>query len=263
MKRNAMWSMVVILGAVTTAQAAYVGSLENDFSLASNSNSDTWSYRLSYWAEAIPTRFSYLLPTNTRSATDVWGAPFASPPTMWSDAVGFWGIGKNSSGVDQTAGALTWPNGTVLLHPDPNGSGNLVDGDPLRFVISWQAPSAMIIDASWSFSMAPGLVPAPGPDGNGVAIAVDSYLGGTPSEGPWSALTSLGPVNGSITGLSVAAGDRLYWTIENWGDPTGDITMASINIVEIPEPSSLILFGLGAAAMFGRIKARRTKRAGH
>jgi hypothetical protein len=181
---------------------------------------------------------------------------------MWSDATGYWAIGKNTSGVTQSAGSLAWPDGAVLMHPDGIGDGT--NADPSRIVVSWLAPSAMTIDVTWSFSMAPNLTSPT--DGNGVGLEVDSVLGGVgTTEVPFSGASQtglVGPINGSLLGLTVAAGDRLYWSLDTWGDPSGDITLGAINIVEIPEPSSIILLSLGAAAMVGRIRTRRAKRAG-
>ncbi len=220
-------------------------SLADDFSIASNSNSDTWSYRLKDFAFNDETQFNTLLPNNSRSANDVWGTALGSPPLMWSDPAGYWGIGRNDSGVTQNSGALSWAPGEVLLHP----KGAIDTG---RLVISWLAPSAMTIDANWTFSMASGLVPDPGPDGEGVGIQVESFVGGvfTTHIGFANPSTAAGPINGSLLGLTVAAGDRLYWSVDNWVNSVGDITKAEITITEvIPEPSSFLMLGLCSVAL--------------
>lgn len=251
----------VLMGAVVTADAAlYTASLVDDFSLSSNSSTDTWSYRQSAWAEAAPSpRFDFLLPENTRTANDLWATSFATPPTMRSGTAFNWGIGKNSSG-NQTSGALTWPDGTVMLRPDFFGTGLIAD--PNRMVVSWRAPSAMTVNASWSFSRMSGVA-----SGDGVAVQIDSFIGGLFTTGlngstfsGTSPRTDGGPVADSITSLAVSAGDRLFWTIDNWANETEDMTMASITINQVPEPASFGMLVLGGLALlrFSRRGSRRT-----
>src|SRR5512140_3523569 len=123
-------SMAAFLNA---AQAATY-SLAGDFTYTDNRTNSIWSYRLDDFANRPPT-FPLLASTN-RNAKELWGAPFANPPMMWSEGMGYCGIGKNTSGIAQTGSGVTWAPGEVLLHPKAGAS-------PARLVIAWTAPSNM------------------------------------------------------------------------------------------------------------------------
>src|SRR3954468_15666172 len=114
---------------LTTTQAATPASysLAGDFTYAENTANSLWSFRMDDYANNPPT-FLPLLNDNTRDAATLWGTPFASPPLMWSEGGGYWGIGKNTSGVEQSASGVTWAPNEVLLHPKGGGS-------PARLVI--------------------------------------------------------------------------------------------------------------------------------
>jgi hypothetical protein len=261
MKYNMLVAGVTLFSVFSTSLcvgAPYSASLENDFTLASNTNSDTWSYRLSDWATVPHPTFSQLLTDNTASSNTRWDATFATAPTLRSDASGYWGIGRNDTGSPQTTlgslGTVTWPAGQVWAYPSN-------DGYPLRLVISWLAPGNGTIDANWEFTRPAGY------GQNGVAIQVDSLIGGTFTAGVngtafsgSSPRTDGGPVSGSITGLSVSAGDRIYWTLENWGnrfeDPTRSVITITGDLVPIPEPSSLLLLSF-AGAFLVALKRRK------
>lgn len=254
-------ALFAVFSATLCVGAPYSASLENDFSLASNTNTDTWSYRLSDWQTAPHPTFSDLLPVNTNNANTWWEATFATPPILRSVVSGYGGIGRNDTGSPQTTtgsdGTVTWPVGQVWAYPSHAGY-------PLRLVISWLSPGNGTIDADWEFTRPAGY----GGTTNGVAIQVDSLIGGTFTAGVngttfsgSSPLTSGGPVSGSIAGLSVSAGDRIYWTLENWGNPLEDPTRSVITItgdlVPIPEPSSLLLLCVGGVAVIHSVRGRR------
>ena len=118
----------------TTAQAA-IYSLAGDFSCTDNRTNSTWSYRLDDFANTPPT--FPLLTSGNRDANALWGSDFPAPPMMWSDATGYWGIGKNVTGKElfSTRNGTRWAPGEVLFHPKGGAS-------PARLVIAWTAPTS-------------------------------------------------------------------------------------------------------------------------
>lgn len=209
---------------------AGIWSLANDFSLAENSDTSTWSHRLETApANSLPTG-TQLLATNTRNANLLWGSNFPTPPTMWSEASGYWGIGRNDTGVTQTstAGAgVAWTAGEVLLHPKLTVGTSQFPG---RMVVRWRAPSDTTVNVGYSFSSAMGA-------GNGVGLKIvhentilqDFYNPG------------LGGDIDKINNLSVSAGDRLDFVYDTWADAGYDIYRAGITIEEI-DPAGGLLF---------------------
>ena len=105
-------------------------SLANDFSSTENRADSIWSYRLddSDRNPALP-----LLTSASRDANALWGSDFPTPPIMWSEVAGYWGIGKNVTGREliSTRNGATWKPGEVLLHPKGArlsfGSGHRLD----------------------------------------------------------------------------------------------------------------------------------------
>ena len=70
---------------------------------------------------------------------------------MWSDATGYWGIGKNTTGTElvSTRNGTIWKPGEVLLHPKGK-TGESTSG----LVIVWTAPKRMTVEAAFSFDLA-------------------------------------------------------------------------------------------------------------
>lgn len=223
------------------AGAATTWSLANDFSLTSNPNG-AWSYQMEL--DPSPDDTAYLLLSqNTVSANTIWGTTFANAPTMWTGTGGYWGIGRNDTGVTQTTAGLTWNPGEVLFHPRPD-----FDASGGRFVITWTAPVTMTIDVDWAYAkrMEAGLT--------GVGMDVLHESGGANTylrsfQNPEGA-------TGTFDDLVMLAGDSLHFRFDNWGDAGGDITWADITVTQIPEPGSLALFGLSALGLLSRRRRR-------
>jgi hypothetical protein len=115
-----------LVGCLTAAQGATY-SLAGDFTYADNSAGSLWSFRMDDYANNPPT-FLPLLTSTSLSANAAWGLAFPESPMLWTEGTGYWGIGKNNTGVEQTAGEVVWAPGEVLLHPKGGGS-------PARIVI--------------------------------------------------------------------------------------------------------------------------------
>ena len=222
------WGLRILTAAVLCAltgssEAGLVYSLADDFSLAANSTSSTWSYGLmpsGYGQYGISSYFT----SNTRDANNLWATGFASPPTMRSDATGYWGVGRNDSGVTQTSTDVPgWAPGEIFLHPS-NEQG---------MVVSWLAPSSMTVDISYSWGAAMAL--------GGVAMRVG--LNETDLSGGWLTPAQAGAY--TIVNVSVNAGDRLNFDYNCWDGPNRDITRTAITVTQIPEPSALLLMGFG------------------
>lgn len=81
-----------LAGQLTAAHTASF-SLSGDFSYTENRTNSTWTYRTDDFGNHPPT-FPLLTSTN-RDANALWGSDFPAPPTMWSDATGYWGDRKS------------------------------------------------------------------------------------------------------------------------------------------------------------------------
>lgn len=248
---TALWATAILPCLGLQAKAATTWNLASDFSLAENSASSTWSYGLAA-AENNPIHTANLFSTNTRSANDLWGTGFATPPMMWSQTTGYWGIGRNDSGVAQTSNPISWAPGEILIHPKNTTSD--------RLVISWLAPSSMTvgIDYSWgeAMPMPPGLA-------NGVGLRIwhgNTILTDTSGNG-WLEPSS-GGGSGTLSNLSVTAGDRLFFEYDTLDNPNYDVTRTGILITAVPEPGTTLLGALGLLALLRRRRRRVSREMG-
>ena len=100
-------------------------------------------------------------------------------------------------------------------------------------LIGWTAPSTGVINANWTFTEAgnPGLV---GGDGVGYQLILGGATTPLQEFGSQTPLrTGLGTMSSSLSGLSVTAGEQLFWRIDSWGSAgLDDITQADITITE-------------------------------
>jgi alpha-L-fucosidase 2 len=230
-----LFASVSLTALLTTATAAASFSLAGDFSYTENGPDSAWSFRMDDHANNPPT-FLPLLKSNTRDAKSVWGPDFAKPPMMWSEGTGYWGIGKNTSGVEQTGSGIVWAPGEVLLHPKGGAS-------PAGLVVAWTAPSAMVIDVDYTFARAMS-------QGNGVGYELMRRSGGVDA---FVASESIGnSLTRSLRGMSVAAGDQLFFRFDVLGDPGGDITKAAIVIKEASGPAPLVTPPSGLVLWYDR-----------
>ncbi len=221
---------------VSTATAATY-SLAGDFTYAENNADSLWSFRLDDYANDPPT-FLPLLNDTSRDANTLWGTPFATPPAMWSEGGGYWGIGKNTTGVEQTGSGVTWAPGEVLLHPKGGGS-------PARLVICWKAPHAMVANVHSSFRKAM-------PCGNGIGYELRSRIGGVDTEIVGFSAGNIGAgVTRDHNGLSFGAGDQLFFRIDTWGDAGCDVTGAAIEITELSGPPGIVTGPTGGNVVEG------------
>ena len=213
---------------LATAQAATF-SLADDFSYTNNSTHSThsthstWSYRLDDFASSRP-QFP-LLTGASRDANALWGSTFATPPRMWCEASGYWGIGKNETGRElySAPNGTRWAPGEVLFHPK-------ADASPSRLVVAWTAPSRLWIDVRYALGPA-------AEQGNGIGYEILQRFGGIDQ-----AVVALANIDGGLTnhlrGVLVNASDQLFFRFNTSGDPAGDISRADIRIESRPEAAT-------------------------
>ncbi len=180
---------------LAAAQAATY-SLADDFSYTNNETHSTWSYRLDDIASSRP-QFPLLTSAN-RDANSLWGSTFQTPPRMWCEASGYWGIGKNATGRElfSAPNGTRWAPGEVLLHPKAGAS-----------------PSGLVVasrwDGSWEIDYAPGDVAnfTVRRDGNGFGQAAAT---GPSPRGTWHHLVlvfSGGKMTGYVDGVQGSEAD--------------------------------------------------------
>lgn len=207
---------------LATAQAATF-SLADDFSYTNNGTNSTWSYRLD---DSVASRPQFPLLTSTRrDANALWGSTFPTPPRMWCEASGYWGIGKNETGRElfSVPNGTRWAPGEVLFHPKAGAS-------PSRLVVAWTAPRRLWIDVHYALGPA-------AEQGNGIGYEILQRLGEIDQT-----VVALDNIGGGLTnhlrGVLVNAGDQLFFRFNTSGDPAGDISRADIRIESRPEPTT-------------------------
>ena len=223
------------LAALLGSARAETYSLAGDFTYAENNADSLWSFRMDDFVNNPPT-FLPLLDDTSRDANVLWGVGFANPPQMWSEGGGYWGIGKNTTGVEQAGGGVIWAPDEVLLHPKwVNASV------PTGLVICWKAPRDMLANVHYSFRKAMGI-------GNGVGYELVTRVGGVNST--VVAFNNIGSgITGDQTGLLFNAGDEMFFRIDCWGNAAGDITGAAIEVTEVLGSPACDILTFGPAAV--------------
>lgn len=194
-------------------------SLAEDFSYMDNRTNSTWSYRLDDLGRNPPA--FPLLTSSRRDANALWGSDFPTPPRMWSEAAGYWGIGKNVTGKElfSARNGTKWAPGEVLFHPKAGAA-------PARLVVGWTAPGSMTITVDYAFNRAAD-------QGNGIGYQITRRAGGVDTD--VAALDNIGDgLTNHLTGIVVAPGDQLFFRFDTCGDPGGDISRADIRIQDLP-----------------------------
>lgn len=215
------WYAAATLAVLPVAAQTVTYSLADDFSYTDNRTDSTWSYRMDDWQTAPPA-FLPLLNSNTRDANEVWGTDFPNPPTLWSEAEGYWGIGKNLTGAQQYSGltGTYWEPGEVLFWPK---GGNT---PPSRMVIAWTSPLTGTMDLNYTFDRASEI-------GNGIGYSLLYRSRGIDAE--LVGFTQIGVTfTDSRAGLTVTKGDQLFFRFDSWGPHDGDISRANILITVTP-----------------------------
>jgi len=199
-------------------------SLAEDFSLTRHGADNAWSFHLTAAEDTADLRPH--LTTSDRTANELWGSSFDSPPRMWSEASGYWGIGRNDTGRElfSAINEAKWPAGGILLHPKGGEP-------PAGLAICWTAPGELSIDVRFSFAMVADA-------SNGVGFRLIKRSRGDEVE--TMALGNIGQqIVNDVHGLVVAEGDELVFEVDTCGEPTGDIVSADIVIRSRPRPNLL------------------------
>ncbi len=228
--------------------AALIFSAVDDFSLTTNTESSTWSYRFS---NDLVRDGAYQLQTSFSQLEPLW-----NPPTQyWNDGNSIFVngavVGVNSSGSSITwignAATFLWPDNTIWMHP---GSGLVV--------MSWLSPLDTGVNIDFTFGdMDPNGV---GQDATGFAWFVDLndsnglLASGVINEGSGDT----GPL--SLTGVAVNAGDHINFVVDPNGNPFFDSTSFTATIAVIPEPATVRLFVAGLLVLLGFWKFQSGKK---
>ncbi len=226
------WASLAVLPAVAQP---LTNSLVADFEIKVNNATSRWSYG----TIALPTTAPFvmkLLNTNTKTMASIFSSDTALP--VWGStetAWAYWMLSKNTgtNAIHNLWGdTFDWQPGTVMLYPGQEGRNLLV---------SWLAPRDMVVGANWTFTrLSARRSGSPYPDGAGTdyrvtlrgsagdATVVDFSGEARPGGTLYDSHTS------SFGGLSVHAGDRLFWEIAGFNNTVDvDATGAAIEITEV------------------------------
>jgi len=181
-----------------------------DFSSTTNSTSSTWSYR---YRDGLTRDGTYRLISSYGPAGPAAWMP--TNPGAWSVGGFVPAIGVNRTATDATyeGSSLTWPKGTMLVHP---GANQLV-------VLSWLSPS----DATAAFDFS--LTSLDATCGNGIAwFVARNDSGATLASGSIGSGGSSG--SRSLSSVSVRAGDRINFVVVPNSDFLCDTTKLTATI---------------------------------
>ncbi|MCX6878533.1 MAG: Ig-like domain-containing protein, partial [Verrucomicrobia bacterium] len=228
-------AILACLSATAGAAPIPISSLVDDFDINVNSTNSTWSY-----GTVVPASNPFvmkLLDTKTKTMSGIFSSDTALPVWGSTDySWAYWMLGKNTgaSAIHNIWGdTLDFQPGTVMLYP-----GNLL--------VSWLAPSDMVINANWTFTrISARKSGSPYPAGQGTDYrvthrsgAVDTTVVGFAGVARPGGTLYASHTN-SFTGLSVKAGDRVFWEIAGFNNTVDvDATDAAITITAAPSLAS-------------------------
>ncbi|MEM0898035.1 MAG: hypothetical protein AAGJ79_14255 [Verrucomicrobiota bacterium] len=213
---------------VSGGSAATIYNAVTDFSETVNSDTSTWSYRISSGSLVRDGDYQLFDEFSIDSAT-------------WDPDTGIWrpngvtssfpAIGANNTGGNilfnlfGSVNNFNWPDETIFLHPSNN---SLV-------VLSWLAPGDGVIDVEFQISDM---------DNNGGINGVGWFVdlgdaSGNLASGTVGTGGSSGPQ--TLNGVAVSQGDRLHFIIDSLGDIGFDATEMTASISFIPEPTTALL----------------------
>ena len=181
-----------------------------NFSSTANTSSSTWSYR---YKDGLTRDGTYTVISSYGPAGP--GAWVPTNPGAWSVGGFVPAIGVNRTAADATyeGSNLTWPKGTMLVHP---GANQLV-------VLSWLSPSGGTAIIEFSFTDLDATC------GNGIAWFVErNDAGATLASG--SIPSGGGSDSRSLSGVSVRAGDRINFVVDPNSDYLCDSTKLTATI---------------------------------
>lgn len=216
-------SAVLVFGA-PSASAGIITSVFDGLAAADNSDTTEWSYRFQNGSEVRDGSYSLL--GSTLSPTTFTNVPISGYDLGGGTIPGFF---FNDTGSSVNFGGVSRPDivlgdGDVWLHPA---------GDSL-VVASYLSPVAQTVDVGYSFTH---LDPSLDVRSNGVQFFVDlGDASGNLSSGSLLR-TSTGMLN--LSGVSLAAGDRLNFVLTSNGSNFFDSTALSATISSIDEPTML------------------------
>lgn len=203
----------------TSAVSALTFNAANDFSIASNPNG-AWSYGSSTTLGGVFVPF-------TVNGTSVVG--------LNNPNFNYWGIGsaplvfKNTAATNQQGTTVNLNPGQLAFHPGALGEIALV---------RWTAPSADTILLNTLFS---------GRDTTGTTTDVHILLNGVALFN--GLINGFGAATSFVSTLAVAQGDIIDFAVGYGNNATyfNDSTGLSATISSVPEPATLLLFGVALA----------------
>jgi len=232
--RSMALTAALSLGAAP-AGAVTVWSAVDDFSIAANPNG-AWAYGEGTAGSSF-TAF-------TNAFTGGFGGNF----NYWQSSTPSSGVplvGKNIGAVSVASGTVVVPLGALEIHPGPSTD----------VLVQWTAPSASRYSYAGSFALQ-DIYP------NGVIGEVyknNAQLYSGLLTGPGASYPNAGQTELFSGAVSLSAGDKLTFAVNNAGNYYFDSTGLKATITAVPEPSSWALLLTGFAGL--ALAARRRKAA--
>jgi len=225
-------TVIVMFAGGSHAWAATIYSAQNDFSKTSNP-SGVWSYG------TTGTTLTGTFTVHTNTVTGISSIPnwdgWTGTQPMFGNNYPF--TAKYTGATPASEHDVVILPGMLTQHPAPNGGYSVV-----RFTAP--ATDAYLLNAVFEGREFQGQGPGTNADvhvlRNGVALFNAVVIGfGTPSDQPFA------------TSLNLTAGDRIDFSVGFGPNGTflGDTLSLQATLTVVPEPSSVVLFAIGALAI--------------
>ncbi len=224
-------SAALALSSPSQASPGSVYSAQKNFSITSGNPNGSWAYGYG----TTGTTFNL----DAISGTDLFG----SGDIYWQgpDVARYGLFDKNNSGSTEVFSTIILPDGTLLMHP----------GVTSDTIARWTAPGSGTFHYSGSFTLLDtsptGVV--------GLVYKDGSQLFSSTLTGPAAPAGGSAAFSGNV---SLSAGDKLYFGVNNFGNVNDDATGLIANISAVPEPSdwALMLVGIGGLGAMLRYRKK-------